>query len=731
MCSPLAHRACSTLLLALFVSAASLVAQQQPLTLETALTRGATLLRPSTRVVWSPTGHGGALILAPEQGPGFALRLDDSMAAKEPLFSASDLRRATGVVSIYGKRLPPWSFVDDDTIRFEHEAVLYHWQLPGNARTRRKAARMLHWPAGSQRTIAPGDGHAAYLHDGDLWLTSSGGDRRRLTHDGSADIVYCGAAHRAEFGITTGWFWSPSGRYLAFSREDLRPIAPYPYQDLGAIPPRPVHGRYPMAGRAHSRVTIGVCDATTGATHWLEHDPAADVYWTNLAVRDDGAVFVVHVNRGQDHLELVRYEPDGKKGPVLLREFDAEWIEPEHPVTFLPAGELLWWSSRDGYRHLYALGPDGKVRRQLTKGEFDVQRLIALGDEALWFEASGDDPRERHVFTAALDGSGQEQLTSLRGCHRATVSADLEFAHITWSSVESPPSSYFVELDSRDPIQQVAQKHPITDYRLPEHRFFDVQTKTGDKLHGEVYLPPGRQPDQRHPVLLYVYGGPHAQLVKNEFSTARGLWLQALAAEGYVVCRLDNRGTPNRGIEFEQRIFRRLGTVEVDDQLLAVKWLKQQPFVDPDRIAVHGWSFGGYMTLRLMLLAPETFACGISGAPVTDWAMYETGYTERYMDTPDENPEGYELSSCLPLAGELQRPLLLVHGTDDRTVMWSHTLRFVEQCIEHGTDLEYLPYPGQLHGLRGNHRADFLRRLRRFLHRHLGAPTAAEAATNK
>jgi dipeptidyl-peptidase-4 len=260
---------------------------------------------------------------------------------------------------------------------------------------------------------------------------------------------------------------------------------------------------------------------------------------------------------------------------------------------------------------------------------------------------------------------------------------------------------------------------PLAAFALPSQRLFQVKTDDDVVLYGHLALPPDLAEGQKCPVLVYVYGGPHVQLVTDEWFGGAPLWLQALASEGYVVCRLDNRGTPNRGIDFEQSVFRQLGVLEVQDQLRAVEWLAKQPFVDPARIGVHGWSFGGYMTLRLLLAAPTAFACGVSGAPVTDWGMYETGYTERYMDLPAENPEGYKLSSCLPYVGQLQRPLLLVHGTDDRTVVWAHTLQFVDKCIEAGKQLEYFPYPMQQHGLVGKDRAHFLNLLHDWLGRHL------------
>jgi len=297
-----------------------------------------------------------------------------------------------------------------------------------------------------------------------------------------------------------------------------------------------------------------------------------------------------------------------------------------------------------------------------------------------------------------------------------------------WSNLETRPSARILDLASgtATPLPQPAD--PLAGFALPTQRLFQITTEGDVVLYGHLALPSNLAEGQKCPLLLYVYGGPHVQLVTDSWFGGASLSLQAFAAEGYVVCRLDNRGTPNRGIEFEQSVHRRLGTIEVDDQLRAVEWCKQQPFVDAARIGVHGWSYGGYMTLRLMLKAPEVFACGVSGAPVTDWAMYETGYTERYMDTPAENADGYEKSSCLPLAGQLKRPLLLVQGTDDKTVMWSHSLAFVRRCIDAGAPLEYFVYPGQKHGLVGKDREHFLRRMHDFFAEHM-PPAPAPAVT--
>ncbi|MBL8725167.1 MAG: S9 family peptidase [Planctomycetes bacterium] len=717
-------RSCS-LALALFGlwPAPALLAQTaEALTLATVLERGAKLVAQPPRVLWLPNGHEATVVLPAQEGTEALHALRDGQPVQPPITTAAAVWAALGEPAAAGRPLPACRWLDATTLRIEHGAALWHWQ-PGQER----ATAVLRWAepdAGDtpQHSIAPDDQHTAYVRQRQLWLQSRAGRLRQLTFDGSADLVYGGAAHRAEFGIDRGLFWSADGRWLAFYREDQRGIAPYPYQDLQSLPPKPVAGRYPMAGRPHGRVQVGICDTADGSLCWLEADPDEDVYWTNLAFGPGPSLVVARVSRRQEDLELVRYDlRTGRRLSTLWTEHDAKWLEPEHPPTFLPDGRFLWWSYAEGYRHLFLHGPDGARLHQVTKGAFDVQTLLGLSPDlgTVWFQASGEDPRQLHLFAAPLASGEVRQLTQERGTHRAELAPDASAAALVWSNLETRPSTRLLDLQSGAVTPLPAPNDPLGGFALPAQRLFQIAAEDDTVLYGHLALPPNLAEGQKCPVLLYVYGGPHVQLVTDQWLGGAPLWLQALAAEGYAVCRLDNRGTPNRGLPFAQAIHRRLGTLEVQDQLRAVAWLAEQPFVDGSRIGVHGWSYGGYLTLRLLLAAPTTFACGISGAPVTDWAMYETGYGERYMDTPAENAEGYQQSSCLPLAGRLQKPLLLVHGTDDRTVMWSHSLAFVDRCIDAGVPLDYFPYPMQRHGLTGRDRQHFLKLLRDWLGKHL------------
>jgi len=704
---------------------------KERLTLATVLQRGPTLLTPPPRVVFGASGHRALVVVTGADGNETLHAANDGTLG-EPLVTAKTLLESLGAPPQGPARFPPLRPLDDGTLRLEHDHRVVHWVPAKEPAEPAKVTPVLTWPAPDVDddaagtalvAIAPNDAHVAFVRERQLWIVQQhDGLRKQITFDGNDDIRYGTAAHRAEFGIDRGLFWSHDGRFLCVSREDQRAIAPYPYQDSAAVPTKPLPGRYPMAGRQHAKVTLGVVDTTDFSLRWLEHDPAADVYWTNVTFARDGSLVVALVSRGQDRLELVRFDPKtGRRVAVLLEEQDREWVEPEHGPHFLADGRFLWLSSRNGHRHLWLHGQGGAEPHEITKGAFDVQRLLRVTDDGktVWFDASGEDPRQLHLFAAALDGSGVRQFTRERGTHRAELSADGRLAAITWSNLETPPTTRLVDLETGTTTALPQPADPLASFALPTQRLFQIKADDDTVLYGHVALPPDLQDGARCPVLLYVYGGPHVQLVTDQWFGGAPLWLQAFAAEGYVVCRLDNRGTPHRGIDFEQAIHRRLGVLEVKDQLRAVEWLTQQPFVDSQRIGVHGWSYGGYLTLRLLLAAPTTFACGVSGAPVTDWSLYETGYTERYLDMPEENPTGYQEASCLGVADRLQRPLLLVHGTDDRTVVWAHTLQFVDRCVAAGKQLDYFPYPMQRHRLVGPSRVHFLNLLHDWLGKHL------------
>ncbi|MHC4812135.1 MAG: S9 family peptidase [Planctomycetota bacterium] len=662
----------------------------------------------------------------------------DARGGNEDLFDLDQIKAALAAAGMPGaktlRRIPlGFRWVDRDTLRLERPDGVYHWNI-----TQTGATKKLSLPPGAGPVACSNhDARAAYLLNHQLFV-QQGTDRFAMVQkDGSKDIVYGGAAHRAEFGIHDGLWWGPNERYLAFYREDLSPITAYPYADHTVMPPRPVHGRYPMAGRVHSQVQVGVYDTKRQKLYYLEAEQGADgkakdVYWTNVTFGPKGQkIYVAIVNRGQDHMDLVRFDlATGKREQVLFSEDDKEWIEPESGPIFLPdkRGSFLWFSPRDGYRHLYLYQQDGTLVRQVTSGRFDVRQFVGfstartsagIAATAAFVMASGADPLEMHLWEVGLrpgDGNEMQRRTHDAGWHSCQVCDSGEFVLDRFSNLQTPGVLQDLNRKGKS-LRKMAAPNLIKN--MPAQELFQVRTEDGTTLHGHLLLPPDLDPGTKYPLLLYVYGGPHSQLVRNRFLGGGNLWLAYLATRGILVARLDNRGTDNRGIEFSQTVFRQLSNLEVKDQVAAVEQLCKRPYVDRNRIGVHGWSYGGYMTLALMLRAPDLFTCGAAGAPVTDWAQYETGYTERYMDTPRENPDGYKKGSVIPLAKKLKGRLLILHGTGDDTVMWSHSLLFVDRCIDAGVLVDYMPYPMQKHGIRGKDRKHLYKLLTRFFVDHL------------
>jgi dipeptidyl aminopeptidase/acylaminoacyl peptidase len=737
-------RSSATLLLVLALSPSTPTqGPRQPIPLEVAVERPAELQPKIPDLAWIPGDRAAVrAVLAPREPgqPTLVQRIDVRTRERRPLFDAHTLRTALrlgGAKIADGQGLPEFRMTGPRQVRVLADGALHDWDLDAD----RSARRLTLLPGTSARN--PDDTAVAAVVDDDLVVREASDVTRRLTFDGRAeDIVYGGAAHRAEFGIHDGLWWDPTGRFLAFSREDMRPIAAFPYADLRTLPARPRHGRYPMAGQTHSKVTIGVFDRRTARLVYLEHDPDADLYWTNVTFTPDGGqVLVALVDRAQSNMELVAFDAaSGARLRTLLTESDPEWVEPEHGPIFLPDGSgFLWFSSRDGHRHLWRHAPDGRLLWKETEGRFDIRefRGFAADGAHAWVVASGPDPRQQHLYEVRLGrpeppmlltADPRPKMRSLTGYgpgwHEVQVADDGSVLDV-WSSMFRP--GYVMVLPrggTRTMLEQV--EDPLAPYLVGNQQMFELETADGARLYGHVMLPPNPDPLRKHPVLLYVYGGPKAQLVQDRWQGGASAWLQYMASQGYVVVRVDGRGTPNRGIEFEQEVHRHLGEIEVIDQLAGLDWVgRNVACADLRRVGVHGWSYGGYMTLRLMLLAPEQFVCGVSGAPVTDWRRYETGYGERYMDTPAENADGYEASSVLPLVGRLKGRLLLVHGTDDRTVMWSHATALLERAVDEGVLVDFMAYPMQQHGLRGKARGHFLRLMTRYFAEHLPAPEAA------
>ena len=582
------------------------------------------------------------------------------------------------------------------------------------------ATLLLSHPADAEAVVYAREDRVAYVSGRDVFVGLHGGEVRRVTTGGGPDLKHGLSSQREEFGIKDGLWFDPTGRRIAYFREDLSPIAPYPFADYRTVPAAAVHGRYPMAGRRQSTVTIGVHDLDTGATAVLDTRPELDRWLTNVTFSPDGSrLYVAVVGRGQDRVDVREYDATtGAELRTVFGESDPQWTEPEHGPLFPPGApdRFLWHSPRDGFRHLYLYDLKGDVVRQITRGPRDVAEFVGFSPDAAYayYLASDDDPKTMHLWRASLVDGKNERLTNGRGRRRAVLSADGRSVLLLREDAVTPPVLERQDLATGKTVALFETPDPFKGRRLPDERFFTVEGPGGGLLHGHVMLPPDRKPDARYPLLWYVYGGPHSQLVVDTFGSGADNWLRAMASSGYVVARVDGRGTDNRGIDWLQAIHRKVGTLEIDDQLAALAYIKGLPEVDPARAGVFGWSFGGFMAASLMCRAPEAFKAGVAGAPVTDWALYETGYGERYMDTPAENPEGYAESDVANHLKKLKGRLLIVHGTSDDVVVPQHTMRLVDRAVQDGVELEFFPYPGHRHAVTGRARLHLYRKLTAF-----------------
>lgn len=588
-------------------------------------------------------------------------------------------------------------------------------------------------PKGERLDEHPRTHNVAYTLGEDLYIAVAGGAPVRVTTDGTDGVVNGRSVHREEYGITKGTFWSPQGDKLAFYRMDESMVTPYFLEDISTKPSTFKKIRYPMAGQASHHVTIGVFDLATKKTVFLRTAGAPDDYLTNVSWSADGkSVYVIHLDRATDSQKLVRY--DGTTGQdlgLLEGEVDSKWLEPLHPVTSLEgAGDrLIHWSEQDGWRHLYLFENSKRVRK-LTDGPWVVKEILGVDAKGTAVFVEGTDlidPRdpkgamETHLYRVELATGRTTRLTREPGTHHGQLNTGGTHLIDTWSSLTVPGRTEVIDAASGKVMKTlVAAKDPLADVNVGTIEFLRVPGENGDLLNARLIKPSGFDSRRKYPVLVYVYGGPHAQLVTNSFLGGASLWMLHAAQRGYLVFTMDGHGSEDRGRVFEQAIHRQLGITEVKDQLDGVAYLKGLPYVDADRMAVHGWSFGGHMTTALLLRAPGTFKAGVAGGAVMDWSMYEVMYTERYMDTPQENPEGYALTELPSKADALKDHLLIIHDTMDDTVLPEHAMKFLKACVDKGVQPDFFVYPGHPHNVRGKDRLHLYTKVLDYIDAHLG-----------
>jgi len=561
----------------------------------------------------------------------------------------------------------------------------------------------------------------AYTKDNNLYIQDSEGKETAITSETNPGIVCGQSVHRNEFGINKGIFWSPAGNLLAFYRMDETMVTDYPLVDISARIAKLKDIKYPMAGMKSHHVTVGVYNPVSQQTVYLKTGTPKEKYLTNIAWSpDEKSIYIAEVNRGQDTCIVKSYDAaTGKLQTTLFTETHPKYVEPENPVLFLKndPSKFLWQSERDGFNHLYLYDTTGKLLKQITSGKWDVTSILGFDEksENLFYVSTEASPIEKHIYKLNLKTGKREQLSKEEGVHDGMLSASGKYICDRYTSQNNPGKVTITETKSNKSYVYYSAKDPYRNVQLPEITLGKLKANdNATDLYYRLVKPLNFDPDKKYPVIVYVYGGPHSQMVDNSWMGQVRGWDIYMAEKGYVVFTMDNRGTSNRGIDFENITHRRLGVVETEDQMTGVEYLKSLAYVDAGRIGVHGWSYGGFMTLNLMLRHPETFKVGVAGGPVTDWKYYEVMYGERYMDSPQENQEGYKNSSMVERAGDLKGRLMLIHGDEDPTVVMQQSLQFLHSAIKKGTHPDFFIYPGHGHNMTGHDRVHLHEHITRY-----------------
>ena len=566
-----------------------------------------------------------------------------------------------------------------------------------------------------------------FAREHNIYVQSSVGSQPVcVTADGCRQIVYGEAVHRNEFGIETGIFPSPDKTAFAFYRMDQSMVTDYPQVNTFARIASCEPDAYPMAGMKSHKVTVGVYDIAAGTTVWLDLGDVTDRYFTNITWSPDGkAIYLFELNRDQTDTSLDVYSAEtGKKLRTLYTEHSDKYVEPLHPVSFLPwdSDKFLLWSDRDGFRHLYLMDTRGRMLKQVTKGPFVVRDLVGFCPKtrSVIIATNELNPLQSNLFSVKLSNCRRTLLDNGIGLHSGKLSADGTMLLDTYSAPDVPRAYDIINTVSRKRTEHFRSPDPWAGYAVPAYRTGTLKAADGvTDLYYRMVLPPDFDASKRYPAVVYVYGGPHAHLVDASWHWASRSWETYMAQKGYVVFVLDSRGSEHRGRDFEQATFRNLGVCEMEDQMCGVDFLKSLSYIDSSRLGVHGWSFGGFMAISLMTTYPDVFKVGVAGGPVIDWKWYEVMYGERYMDTPEQNPDGYARTSLLAKAGNLKGRLQIIIGMNDPTVVPQHALQFLDACIKSGTQPDFFVYPGEGHNMRGHASVHLHERITRYFEDYL------------
>jgi len=615
-------------------------------------------------------------------------------------------------------RIPNLTWIND------HEAYFYSLgkdvMTLNKMDTKRKTIdKLAVIPEGAEnRTISDASLRVAFTIDNNLFVTN--GDKHIQITNNPEGVVAGQSVHRNEFAINGGIFWSPDGKLLAYYSMDERMVTDYPLVDITQriATAKPI--KYPMAGMTSHQVTLHIYNMATGKEIVVKTGEPAEQYLTAITWNPDNKrIYIGILNRQQNHLKFNEYSAiTGDYIQTIFEDRDEQFVEPQGPAYFLPnnSDQFIWKAQRDGYYHLYLYTISKKQVKQLTKGNFVITDFDGFSKDGskIYYRSTEVSPLERHCYMMDIKSGKVTKLTKEHGTHNIIPSASGKYFLDMYSSTDVPFNVDLQDKSGKFVNRLHEAENPLKDYNLGETTLGTLKAEDGQTLYTRLIKPYNFDASKKYPVIVYVYGGPHAQLITDEWTAGAGIYLNYLAQEGFLVFTLDNRGSADRGEAFEQCIHRQCGQLEMQDQMTGIEWLKTLPYVDADRIGSDGWSYGGFMSTSLKINHPEVFKVSVAGGPVLDWKYYEIMYGERYMDTPEENPEGYELVSLENKTDKLEGKLLMIHCTTDPVVMWQHSLVFVENCIHNGKQLDYFVYPGHDHNVHGMDRAHLIEKITQY-----------------
>ena len=625
--------------------------------------------------------------------------MQETSGERKAFFTLKDV--GTDFHSAFSAQYP---YADQTVVLLKNskQRILYDWKLKKTVWQQTcEGEQFSEWNAASRAV--------AYVKDHQLFVRDADNKEQKLTADGSRDIVYGQSVHRNEFGIDKGLFWSPNGMRLAFYRMDQSKVTDYPQVDIFQRSATYEPDKYPMAGETSHQVTVGIYDLHTQQTIYLQAGNPTDRYFTNIAWAPDGnTLYMFELNRDQNDCRLVSYDATtGQRIAELYRETSEKYVEPLHPIVFLPwdSDKFIMQSQRDGFNHLYIYNKVGKLQKQLTSGPFVVQQVLGFNEKqkSIIITSNEANPIQHNTYTVSVKTGKRVLLDNGKGSHHAVLSANGEWMYDRYTEPDVPRNIDLVNTKTGKAQRLLTAADPWKGYKVPIFESGTIKAADGTTdLYYRMVKPHDFNPTKKYPTIVYVYGGPHAHNVEAGWHWYSRSWETYMAQKGYILFILDNRGSENRGLAFEQATFRQLGQIEMQDQMKGVDFLRTLPYVDMQRLGVHGWSFGGFMTISLMVNYPDVFKVGVAGGPVIDWKWYEVMYGERYMDTPQTNPDGYAKTSLIDKAKNLKGKLQIITGYNDNTVVPQHCLSFLDACIKAGTQPDFFAYPGEEHNMRGH-----------------------------